>query len=80
MPQVRHIRKEVTREQLQGILDLERGEADISRSQGAMHNIDLIFTESDQGLRHLYVASKEGDDRFYHISRAGNAVSCEGAF
>ncbi len=70
-------REIVTLEQLKAIVQLHE-EADISRAVGATHEIELTFTRSRKGGRHLYVKDKTDVSMCYHVSRKGNALQCDG--
>lgn len=77
MSVVHRTRAALTVEQIYAIAELEYSEdADISRARGAVHEVELEFTSSSSGGRHVYVKDHEGDG-LYHIARNGNTTWCE---
>lgn len=80
MPRIKKISRVMTREQMDAIAELSEEQDDVSRARGPVHEVDLVFTESDQGIKHLYVKSKVDNAGCYHIAKNGNVVHCEAAF
>jgi len=71
-------RATLTVEQVYALAELEfSDDVDISRARGECREIDVEFTESEAGGRHLYVQDREKRGGLYHIARNGNTTWCE---